>query len=298
MEQTHRILNFGSLNTDYVYTVDHILTGGETIQSESRAVFPGGKGLNQSIALARAGLSVCHAGLIGTDGEHLRDLLKQNGVDTSLIETRDMPGGHTVIQVSRDAQNAILLFGGANRAVDESYVDRVLAHFSAGDIILLQNEISAMPYILEKAHARGMEIWLNPSPMNENILKCDLSPVSVFVLNEVEGEQLTGTKIPTAVLDKLLQKYPHAAIVLTLGKMGAWYAKEDKRVFAPAELVRAVDTTAAGDTFTGYFMRAISDGLSPKKALTLAAKAAAVAVSRPGAAPSVPLYTEVTNERI
>ena len=107
-----RILNFGSLNTDYVYKVDHILQGGETIQSESRTVFPGGKGLNQSIALVRAGLSVCHAGLIGTDGEHLRDLLNQNGVDTSLIETRDMPGGHTVIQVSREAQNAILLFGG------------------------------------------------------------------------------------------------------------------------------------------------------------------------------------------
>ena len=112
-----RILNFGSLNTDYVYKVDHILQGGETIQSESRTVFPGGKGLNQSIALVRAGLSVCHAGLIGTDGEHLRDLLNQNGVDTSLIETRDMPGGHTVIQVSREAQNAILLFGGSNGAV-------------------------------------------------------------------------------------------------------------------------------------------------------------------------------------
>ena len=213
-----RILNFGSLNTDYVYKVDHILQGGETIQSESRTVFPGGKGLNQSIALVRAGLSVCHAGLIGTDGEHLRDLLNQNGVDTSLIETRDMPGGHTVIQVSREAQNAILLFGGSNGAVDEAYADRVLAQFGAGDILLLQNEISALPYILEKAHARGMEIWLNPSPMNENVLKCNLSLVSVFVLNEVEGEQLTGTKIPTAILDKLLQKYPHAAAVLTLGR--------------------------------------------------------------------------------
>ena len=284
-----RILNFGSLNTDYVYKVDHILQGGETIQSESRTVFPGGKGLNQSIALVRAGL--------GTDGEHLRDLLNQNGVDTSLIETRDMPGGHTVIQVSREAQNAILLFGGSNGAVDEAYADRVLAQFGAGDILLLQNEISALPYILEKAHARGMEIWLNPSPMNENVLKCNLSLVSVFVLNEVEGEQLTGTKIPTAILDKLLQKYPHAAAVLTLGSKGAWYAKEDKRAFAPAELVRAVDTTAAGDTFTGYFMRDMLDGLSPKKSLTLAAKAAAIAVSRPGAAPSIPLYAEVMSER-
>ena len=264
------------------------------MSSEEMHVFSGGKGLNQSIALVRAGLSVYHAGLIGTDGEHLRDLLNQNGVDTSLIETRDMPGGHTVIQVSREAQNAILLFGGSNGAVDEAYADRVLAQFGAGDILLLQNEISALPYILEKAHARGMEIWLNPSPMNENVLKCNLSLVSVFVLNEVEGEQLTGTKIPTAILDKLLQKYPHAAAVLTLGSKGAWYAKEDKRA---AELVRAVDTTAAGDTFTGYFMRGMLDGLSPKKSLILAAKAAAIAVSRPGAAPSIPLYAEVTSER-
>ena len=151
--------------------------------------------------------------------------------------------------------------------------------------------------MLFRSHARGMEIWLNPSPMNENVLKCNLSLVSVFVLNEVEGEQLTGTKIPTAILDKLLQKYPHAAAVLTLGSKGAWYAKEDKRAFAPAELVRAVDTTAAGDTFTGYFMRGMLDELSPKKSLILAAKAAAIAVSRPGAAPSIPLYAEVTNER-
>ena len=181
--------------------------------------------------------------------------------------------------------------------MDEAYADRVLAQFGAGDILLLQNEISALPYILEKAHARGMEIWLNPSPMNENVLKCNLSLVSMFVLNEVEGEQLTGTKIPTAILDKLLQKYPHAAAVLTLGSKGAWYAKEDKRAFAPAELVRAVDTTAAGDTFTGYFMRGMLDELSPKKSLILAAKAAAIAVSRPGAAPSIPLYAEVMSER-
>ncbi len=165
-------------------------------------------------------------GLIGTDGEHLRDLLNQNGVDTSLIETRDMPGGHTVIQVSREAQNAILLFGGSNGAVDEAYADRVLAQFGAGDILLLQNEISALPYILEKAHARGMEIWLNPSPMNEKRFKVQ-SVARFRVRFERSGGRTADRhkKIPTAILDKLLQKYPHAAAVLTLGSKGAWYAK-------------------------------------------------------------------------
>ena len=159
----------------------------------------------------RAGLSVYHAGLIGTDGEHLRDLLNQNGVDTSLIETRDMPGGHTVIQGQPRGTNAILLFGGSNGAVDEALPTACFAQFGAGDILLLQNEISALPYILRKSPcARGMEIWLNPSPMNEKRFKiaiCRSFPCSF--LNEVEGEQLTGTKrFPPLFWISSLQKSP------------------------------------------------------------------------------------------
>ena len=288
-----KILNFGSLNADYVYTTDHIVRGGETTSSTGMEIFPGGKGLNQSIALARAGLSVHHAGLIGDDGAFLLDTLKADGVDTRFVGRIEGRGGHTIIQVDKNAQNAILLFGGSNRAVTAEYADEVLAHFSAGDLLLLQNEISAVPHIINRAFEKGMEIWLNPSPMDEGVFECDLEKVSGFFLNEIEGAELTGSDDPETILSRMAEKFPRAAVVLTLGENGAWYAKDGMRAYCPAEKTTAVDTTAAGDTFTGYFLRGMLDGLTPAAALQLAAKASAVTVSRPGASPSIPKYEEL-----
>ena len=288
-----KILNFGSLNADYVYTVDHMVRGGETTASTGMTIFPGGKGLNQSIALARAGLPVCHAGLIGEDGDFLLQTLTENSVDTRFVGRIPGRGGHTVIQVDKNAQNAILLFGGSNRAVTPEYADQVLSNFAEGDLLLLQNEISALPHIIDKAHAIGMEIWLNPSPMDEGVFACDLTKVSGFFLNELEGAELTGSEDPEEILTRMAEKFPDAAVVLTLGEHGAWYMKDSARVFCPAEKAEAVDTTAAGDTFTGYFLRGKLDGLAPYDALQLAAKAAAVTVSRPGAAPSIPKHEEL-----
>lgn len=288
-----KILNFGSLNADYVYTTDHIVRGGETTASGKMEIFPGGKGLNQSIALSRAGLSVYHAGMIGDDGDFLLDTLRADGVDTQFVGKISGRGGHTVIQVDKNAQNAILLFGGSNRAVTPDYADAVLAHFTAGDLLLLQNEISAVPHIIDRAFSIGMEIWLNPSPMDEGVFACDLQKISGFFVNEIEGAQLTGSDDPETILTRMEEKYPNAAVVLTLGEIGAWYAKDGIRAFCPAEKADAVDTTAAGDTFTGYFLRGMLDGLSPESALRLAAKASAVTVSRPGASPSIPKYEEI-----
>lgn len=288
-----RILNFGSLNIDYVYAVDHMVHGGETMASHGLQVFPGGKGLNQSIAAARAGLPVFHAGLVGEDGTLLLDTLRADGIDTRFVGTVPGRSGHTIIQVDENAQNAILLYGGANRAVTPEYADTVLAHFSAGDVLLMQNEVSAGPHILRRAAEKGLAVWFNPSPMDEGALACDLSLVSVFLLNEIEGEQLTGTADPAEILDRMTAKYPKAGVVLTLGSAGAWYAQGQLRAFCPAEKVSAVDTTAAGDTFTGYFLRGMLDGRAPADALRLAAKAASIAVSRPGASPSIPRLCEV-----
>lgn len=288
-----KILNFGSLNVDYVYSTDHIVRGGETTASSKMEIFPGGKGLNQSIALARAGLQVYHAGLIGEDGDFLLDTLRSDGVNTELIKKLSGRSGHTIIQVDRNAQNAILLFGGSNRAVTEQYADEVLGHFSRGDILLLQNEISCLPYIIDRAYDIGMEIWLNPSPMDEAISKCALEKISGFFLNEIEGEELTGYSDPESILSEMTAKYPDAAVVLTLGVVGAWYSDSESRVFCPAVKANAVDTTAAGDTFTGYFLRGRLDGMSPKSSLALAAGASAITVSRPGASPSIPRYKEV-----
>ncbi len=288
-----RILNFGSLNIDYVYAVQHIVRGGETAASHGLQVFPGGKGLNQSIAAARAGLRVFHAGLVGDDGNLLLDTLRADGIDTRFVSAVPGRSGHTIIQVDENAQNAILLYGGANRAVTSEYADTILEHFSAGDILLLQNEISAGPHILRRAAEKGLAVWFNPSPMDDGARAFDLSRVSVFLLNEIEGEQLTGTAEPGAMLDRMTERYPQAAVVLTLGAAGAWYAQGQTRVFCPAEKVDPVDTTAAGDTFTGYFLRGMLDGRTPEEALRLAAKAAAIAVSRPGASPSIPHLQEV-----
>lgn len=289
-----KILNFGSLNVDYVYTTDHIVRGGETTASHHMEIFAGGKGLNQSIALSRAELSVYHAGLIGDDGDLLLETLKENNVDTQFVGKISGRGGHTVIQVDKNAQNAILLFGGSNRAVTPEYADRVLENFDHGDILLLQNEISSLPYIIDRAFSRGMEIWLNPSPLDEGVFTCDLAKVSGFFLNEIEGEQMTGSSDPETILDLMAEKYPNAAVVLTLGENGAWYSDNKIRTYCPAEKTNAVDTTAAGDTFTGYFLRGILDGLPKQDALRLAAKAAAITVSRPGASPSIPKFEEIS----
>lgn len=289
-----KILNFGSLNLDYVYSVDHFVAAGETLCSGDLNLFCGGKGLNQSIALARAGAQVFHAGLIGAEGGMLRDALQHAGVDCRYV--KEIPGrsGHTIIQVDKNGQNCILLYGGANRAVTAGYIDQVLAGFGAGDLLLLQNEVNLLGRIIDGACERGMEIALNPSPFDENLDACDLGKVSLFLLNEVEGFQISGERKPQLILDRLAEMYPAAEVVLTLGGDGCVYGKGAKRIRQAAFPARAVDTTAAGDTFTGYFLAARAEGLDAAACLALASKAAAIAVTRPGAAPSIPLRDEVT----
>ena len=288
-----KVLNFGSLNLDYVYQVESILIPGETQASKDRQTFCGGKGLNQSIALAKAGIPVYHAGMIGEEGDILLETCKENGVNTEFIRQIPGPGGHTVIQVDKDGQNCILLFGGANRSITREFVDEVLASFEKGDIILLQNEINELDYIIDKASEKGMMIILNPSPFDDNLKVCDLTKVSLFLVNEIEGYQITGEKEPEKILAAVKEKYPSAKIVLTLGGEGSAYQDETGIYCQGIFKVKAVDTTAAGDTFTGYFISSIIDGMPVQEGLELAAKASAIAVSRPGATASIPLKKEV-----
>ncbi len=288
-----RILNYGSLNIDYVYTVDHIVPGGETISSSRLQVFTGGKGLNQSVALARAGAAVSHAGCIGTDGQFLKELLADCGADTSRITTGRERTGNAIIQVDRNGQNAIVLFSGTNREMTEEKIERDLADFSEGDWLLLQNEINLNARIMELAYAKGMRIVLNPSPMDEDILALPLEKVSCFILNELEGARLAGETEPEQILQKLLQRFPEAELVLTLGQDGSVYAYRDTVIRQGIFPCKAVDTTGAGDTFTGYYLASRMRGEDPETAMRLAAMAASIAVSRPGAAPSIPVLSEV-----
>ncbi len=288
-----RILNFGSLNYDYVYTVHHIVQGGETIASSGMETYCGGKGLNQSIALARAGATVYHAGLVGEEGDRMIALCKESGVDASYIRKIEGKSGHTIIQVDQNAQNCIILFGGSNRKMTHEYINEVLQGFQAGDYLLLQNEINEIPYIMEQAHQKGIRIVMNPSPYDEHVEKCDLSKIDTLMINEVEGEQITGESDADGILTKLVDLYPDMKIVLTLGSKGAIYCIKGQRISQPAMKVDAVDTTAAGDTFTGYFLDSVLCGLPVEKALRRASAASALAVTRPGAAASIPMSEEV-----
>lgn len=288
-----KVLNFGSLNLDYVYSVDHMVTPGETLASYGMNVFCGGKGLNQSIALAKAGVEVYHAGLIGEEGEILLKTCQEGGVDSRYIRKTTEKSGHTIIQVDKDGQNCILLYGGANQSITREYVDEVLSHFEKGDILLLQNEINLLDYIINQAYEKGMMIILNPSPYNEKLDSCDFKKISMLLLNEVEGAQVTGEKDEKKILVRLRELYPDMQVVLTLGKDGSVYQYKDQVYRQGIFSVQAVDTTAAGDTFTGYFISSILEGMPVEEGLKLAAKASAIAVSREGATASIPVKAEV-----
>ncbi len=288
-----KVLNMGSMNLDYVYTVDHIILPGETEATGTRNIFLGGKGMNQSCALAKAGVDVYHAGLIGDDGQAFIDACKEYGIHSDYVRIVDCPSGHTIIQIDKEAQNSILLFGGANQMFTKEYIDEVLSHFEACDLLLLQNEINLLPYVVDRAYEKGMTIALNPSPFNEKLEDVDMKKIAIFILNEVEGHQITGCTESDAIIAKLLELYPNAKIVLTLGKDGAIYADAQQRHFQPIFPVKAVDTTAAGDTFTGYFLAGWIEDMPIPEILKMSAKASAIAVSREGAVPSIPYRSEV-----
>lgn len=288
-----RVLNIGSMNLDHVYNVDHIVQPGETEAAGELNIHLGGKGMNQSVALAKAGVEVYHGGMIGDDGQPFLDACREFGVHADYIQQIDTKTGHAIIQIDKSAQNCILLYGGANQKLTEAYVDQALETFGAEDVLLLQNEVNMLPYIVDKAYEKGMQIALNPSPFNEKLDAVDMSKISIFLLNEVEGGQITGLTDPDEIIAKLLELYPHAKIVLTLGKDGAVYADSTQKHFQPIFKVQAVDTTAAGDTFTGYFLAGLCENMPIPEVLKMSAKASSIAVSRPGAVPSIPYRKEV-----
>ncbi|MBR3273997.1 MAG: ribokinase [Clostridia bacterium] len=292
-----KILNFGSLNVDYVYSVDYFVRAGETLKVNSREVLPGGKGMNQSVALARAGAEVYHAGCIGADGAFLRALLNKNGVDTTLLRTIDGMQGHTIIQVDSKGENCILLYGGTNRQISQAQIDETLAHFGASDWLVLQNEVNNLPRIVDAAYARGMKIVLNPSPYEEGLKAVDFGKLSWLLVNEVEACQCSGSDEPERAWDMLHTRYPELSVLITLGSAGSIAhqvtPEEIDTVRQQAFKAEAVDTTAAGDTFTGYFIGGLAEGRPLAQCMLRASAASAISVTRMGAAVSIPKKEEV-----
>ena len=294
-----KVLNFGSLNIDYVYSLDHFVQKGETISSDALHIFPGGKGLNQSVALGRAGVTVSHAGAVGKDGDFLLELLKESCVDTKYIQVLEgVQTGTAIIQNDKSGDNCIILYSGANHQITKEQIANTISDFEKGDFLVLQNEINGMDSIVRVAEEKGLKIVLNPSPMNEKILGLPLQYVDYFVLNEVEAAQILGLeniseKDGEKIVRELHNTYPCAKIVLTLGAEGSIYFDGEKLYRQRAYKTEVVDTTAAGDTFSGFFIAGILRGDTLEQAMDTAARAAGIAISRPGAAPSIPKIEEV-----
>ena len=289
-----KALVFGSANLDKTYRVNHFVSEGETISCISMEESCGGKGFNQAIALCRAGAATAFAGAIGKDGAALLDELVASGVDTRHLIHRDMPTGHAVIQLDPEGRNCIIVCPGANGSVTKKDVDKVLSSFGRGDLLVVQNEMSHTEYAICKAHELGMIVAINPSPVDEDVLHWDIECSDYLFVNEVEGALLSGKEDADSMLDELHSRYPNTCVVLTLGALGSMCVDTDGEVRTHAALaVEAVDTTAAGDTFTGYFLAARLGEESLDTALLMATVASGLAVTRPGAAPSIPIRKEV-----
>lgn len=295
MEETTlaRILNFGSLNLDQVYRVDAFVQPGETKLSRSLETHCGGKGLNQSVAASRAGAEVWHAGMLGCDGEMLFEKLRENGVNLSLVERSDGVSGHAIIQVDDNGQNCILLFGGTNQALTEAYIDRALAAFGSEGLVLVQNETNLVGTIIERAHARGLQVAINAAPMDDKVFAYPLEQVDWLIVNEMEGAALARCNREADILPTLRMKYPKLNVLLTLGKRGAVCLRDGEQATIGIYNVPVVDTTAAGDTFLGYFLAQVQNGATLGDALTLASVASSLCVQAMGAADSVPLLADV-----
>ena len=289
-----KMVVFGSLNIDKTYSLTDFVHPGETVSALKMEQFCGGKGFNQAVALRRAGNEVCFAGAVGADGDFLLDALDRNGIDRTFVKQTAGATGHAIIQLDARGQNCIIILAGANGEITPADVEKTLAAFGEGDLIVLQNEISFVPEILRLAHGKGMIVAFNPSPFNEKIAECDIACVDYLLVNETEGAAMAGETNPDAILNALHARYPRLNVVLTLGGDGSVFQSADgARHACGIHKVQAVDTTAAGDTFTGFFLSEMLRHGDAPRALKIAAAAAGIAVSRKGAEPSIPEMGEV-----
>ena len=291
-----KFLNFGSLNIDKVYTLPHFVKEGETLSSDSFEQYPGGKGLNQSIALSKSGAQVFHAGKIGKDGLFLKQKLTAEGINVEGIVEDGLITGHAIIQVTPTGENCIFLYGGANKEITVEQIDQVLEDFNADDFLVLQNEINSLDYLINAAYRKGLTIALNPSPISDTMKDLDLSKIDFLLLNEIEGQAISGETSPNKILDHLLSNNSNLKIVLTLGTNGVVYRDKIQEHKQEIYKVKVKDTTAAGDTFLGYFLSMISQKADITSALNIASKAASLAVSRKGSSSSIPLLAEVVGK--
>jgi ribokinase len=291
-----KIFNFGSINIDHVYQVPHLVRPGETLGASHYQQVLGGKGANQSIALAKANCDVLHVGAIAQRDQVLLEQLDQAGVNTAHIALLTTATGHAIIQVDAQAENAIVLFPGANHGLTCEQVNQVLDDATTQDWVLLQNETNQIDTIIQAAKQRDLTLIYNPAPMNRSLVEKQLTHIDILIVNEGEAKDLAGVDQIAQAQQFLQQKYPQLTIILTLGAQGVRYlpaGHPEQNIQVSAFKVDAIDTTAAGDTFIGYCLAGFAAKLPIEQVLTQACAASAICVTRPGASSAIPDHGEV-----
>lgn len=294
------VLVFGSLNLDLVTYADKLPAIGETIVGEKLLKFPGGKGLNQAIAARRAGSEVLMVGSIGNDadGDYLFDILKSENIDPKFITKTSEQTGIAVIEVSKSAENRIIIIAGANSKT--RFSNEVLTSSPSVTVSLAQLEtpIAEVAKFIHESKAAGKITILNPAP----IQKLDqqlLQDTDYLIANETEASFLVGSAVEhlsqgeAVTIARQLQKNGSKKVIITLGEQGSVYLDQEKELFTPAYKVKAVDTTAAGDAFCGAFATAISENKPVEYALKFASAAGGLAATKAGAVPSLPTQQEI-----
>ena len=288
-----KVFNYGSINIDHIYRVGDFVRPGETLASDNYRMMLGGKGANQSIALVKAGVHVQHIGRISDSDEWICNKFRDYGIGAYCLQMVDEPTGHAIIQVSDAGENSILLYGGANQTNALANLAECLSNGESGDWLLLQNECNLTADALKLAKNQEMTVAFNPAPMTAEVRDMPLDCVDYLIVNEIEAADLLndtdiGDDQPEALLEQLHARYPQLKIVLTLGDKGVMYKDAEQTLAVAAQKVEPVDTTAAGDTFIGYFIQQAMTGASVKEALETASKASAITVQTLGASESIP----------
>ncbi|MBS6920708.1 ribokinase [Anaerococcus sp. HMSC075B03] len=288
-----KILNFGSLNIDIFFRVENIVKPGETISAKSIEKRPGGKGLNQSVALSKSFENVYHAGSVGDDGIFLIDYLKSENINTKYIKKSDKLTGNAIIQVDDRGENSIVLYKGANFDNDKKFIDEVLDNFDKDDILLLQNEISSMKYLIDKAYEKGMKIVLNPSPITDEIKEFDFNKIDLLLVNEIEAKNIANKDNIDESINYFMATYPNINLIVTLGSKGSIFVNKNEKIKQEGIKVESVDSTGAGDTFTGFFVSYFYQGKNVRDCLKFASLASALSVTKSGASISIPSLCDV-----
>ncbi|UWR02964.1 ribokinase [Ruegeria conchae] len=287
------IWNLGSINADMVYALPHLPAAGETLAASGLHRFLGGKGANMSVAAARAGSRVSHIGAVGSDGLWARDRLTEYGVDTRHIAEVEVPTGHAIIAVDAQGENLIVLFQGANHAISNDQLGQALSSAVSGDLLVMQNETNAQIEAAKLGCEMGLTVCYAAAPFQAEAVQAVLPYLDFLILNEVEAEQLQDA---TGLAPSDLQ-VEH--VIVTFGSKGArYYQRGHKPQAYRAHKVNAVDTTGAGDTFTGYVLAGMDRGMPMEQAIAQANRAAALMVTRHGTADVIPDLKEVREAQL